>query len=157
MKIDFLMWTTNPTELDLKVSEDGMMLFVSNKIPSRFVGVDRILREYRAAGIAAFAPGIQPNDVADMMFQNANAHMMEIHNMFNLQDIKPTVLVPLPFQCLQDFIDPYLPAAPGFSVKSYPHETAPGGTRFFVLHVNLEGATVARRAAAAAPVNYVPC
>ena len=91
-----------------------------------------------------------------MMFQNANVHMMKIHNMFNLQDIKPTVVVPLPFQCLQDCTDPYTPAQPGYSVKSYPHETAPGGTRFFVLHVNLEGATVARRPAEPAPVDDIP-
>ena len=161
VKGDLLCWSTDPTYIVPKVSEDGMWLFVHNKIPTSFLDVTRIVAYYRAGGVAAFAHGINPMDIADTMCQNARDVFQGIKDIMDGEDVKPVVIIKLPFKCIQVFNDPYI-AAQGHCIRNHGHErqpdthiaavaaaTAAGNPpplapqRYCVFHVHLQSADVA--------------
>ena len=146
VRVDLLCWSTDPTCVGPKVSEDGNCPLVHGKMPSNFLGINRAVGCHWATGVAAFAAGIAHHDIANTMHQVGNAIFQAIKDVMDGQNIKPVVVPKLPFKCLWVFVDPHIQNG-GHCIHNCNHEWQPGA------HI----AAVAAAVAPGNPPSMAPC
>lgn len=114
-----------------------MYLILQNKILDHFLGMPQHVCHYYAGGVADFAAGIEETVINESMSQNRVKLMNNIKEEFDMEDVKPIVIVKLPFKVQQQFFDPHLPDGPGQGLKVYPLLDAHARCLFYIFHVNL--------------------
>lgn len=138
VKYEFLLWTSGPDDVTPKISPDGKYLYLTNKLPDRFLDAFRLLFQYDAQHL----PRSEKNYCPVTMYQNAVSTIVNIKEKHEMNDIKPIVRCVLPFTCLQDFVDPYCPEG-GTALRSYSHESTDKAC-VYIYHVSLVDASAPR-------------
>ena len=104
----------------------------------QLLDVTRIVACDHAGGVAAFAHGVNPMDIADTMCQNAWDVFQGIKDIMDGEDVKPVVVIELPFKCIQVFNDPHI-AGQGHCIHNCGHERQPDAHIAAVAAANAAG------------------
>jgi len=118
LKYEFLVWCCLPEDLTPKMSKDGNTLYLSNKVLDRFLNLSRLLFQYDASKLPRRIDGT----CMEAMYQQGVSATTEIKELHEMEAIKPTTKIKLPFTCQQAFNDPYDPASGGTNLGAYLHE-----------------------------------
>ena len=108
VKMENLHWSTNLTNSVHLALEDGMCLLVCNKIPGGFLGVGCVVAHHLAGGVEAFAPGVNHNDIANIVHQNEWNVFQGIEDIVDGKDARLLVTTKLPFMCIEVFVNPLI-------------------------------------------------
>jgi hypothetical protein len=111
------------------ISKDGNVLTFKQKIPDRFLDMERHFIYYNHQnGII----GTKQTNTT-MLIQKGNEATQDVHESFKMQPVLVPTVVKLPYPVQQQFSDPYHQAGfPGYELVCYPHES--DATRFFYVY-----------------------
>lgn len=108
--------------------------FISAHGIERFVSMKRVCSQHKVMNVPAFQAALE--DVTETMCQEGVKHMHNIHEYFDMKDIKPEVALQLPFQCKTEFHDPRQPDKKGHCLLTYPLKEDKE-RKFHICHCNL--------------------
>jgi hypothetical protein len=139
VKYEFLTWYAAEQDVDVLVSNCGMFLNLHNKILESFLRQQHVQVQFAGH----IPPNGDPNDL--LVYQAANHHFKDIHEMAGNKPIQPMIEIPLPFQCQKDPYCPYDQV--GMRVLQVPHDyysraqvpTAADIRKFQIISVSLVG------------------
>jgi hypothetical protein len=139
VKYEFLLWSSPPGAAIAKLSKCGKYLYFSNKIPDRFLSVERLFKQYQPGFL-----GGRPGTCNKTMYQKGNDAVQSIHEAHELNDVAPAIKITLPFPVLQSFEDPYHHEKRGTFLRTYPHENGKEH-KVYIFHVTMKDAAAPRK------------
>jgi len=144
LKMELLMNTQWPADIEPAVSASGDYLIVYSKIPNFFLNMGRLFAFYHDA----VAGGPTFGEADSMIVEGVSATREIKEKLGAIGGAKQSVPIKLPFKVLKNFIDPYHPDGQqtGYALRSYFHENNPNGgqVKFTVLSVTMQDANSAR-------------
>ena len=139
LKFEFLVHTCPVEDLSPKMSKDGNYLYLSNKIPDRFLDLGRLLFQYDPSTLPRRSDG----SCTEAMYQQGVAATTQIKELNEMEAIKPTTKIKLPYTCMQSFTDPFDTSSDGTALGVWPHEKDPNHT-VYIYSVSLKDAAAPR-------------